>query len=378
MDFTHTDERQMLADMVGRFVREQYDIETRHANAGSDEGFSREHWGQLAELGVIGALFDESVGGFGGAGFDIAVVFEQLGSGLVVEPFLANLLAGTALATAGGHESSLEEMMAGACLLAFAHGEPTSRYCLSQVDTIAEETASGYRLNGNKAVVISGDTADKLVVSARSGGADGDGDAAAAISLFLVPADVEGVHIRSYPTVDGYRAAEIALKDVDVPADALIGEEGGALPIIEQVNAAGILAVSAEALGAINVGIDMTLEYLKTRKQFGVPIGQFQALQHRMADMMTEREQIRSALINAAGHLTSDAAERDWHMSALKNLVGRSGRKIAEECIQMHGGIAMTWEYAVGHYSKRIIMIDHLFGDEDHHLRQIIKLGSAA
>jgi len=373
MDFTHTDERQMLADMVGRFVRDQYDIETRHANAASDEGFSREHWGQLAELGVIGALFSEDVGGFGGAGFDIAVVFEQLGSGLVVEPFLANLLAGTALAASNSHADTLEELMAGSTLLAWAHGEPASRYSLNQVETTAEKSGSEFRLNGNKAVVISGDTADKLVVSART---SGDSDAPEGISLFLIPADAEGVHVRGYPTVDGYRAAEIALKDVVVPAEALIGEEGQALAIIEQVNAAGTLAVSAEALGAINVGIDMTLEYLKTRKQFGVPIGKFQALQHRMADMMTEREQIRSALINAAGHLHS--SERNWNVSALKNLVGRAGRNIAEECIQMHGGIAMTWEYAVGHYSKRIIMIDHLFGDEDHHLRRIIKLGAAA
>lgn len=375
MDFTHTEERQMLADMVGRFVRDQYDIETRHANAQSEDGFSRQCWEQLAELGVVGALFSEASGGFGGSGFDIAVVFEQLGGGLVVEPFLANLLAGTALAASGSHDGALEEAIAGGSLLAWAHGEPGSRYSLSHVETMAERTGSGFRLNGNKAVVISGDTADQLVVSARTGGGDGGIDDADGISLFLIPADTDGVHIRSYPTVDGYRAAEIALKDVDISADSLIGKEGQALATIEQVNAAGILAVSAEALGAINVDIDMTLEYLKTRKQFGVPIGKFQALQHRMADMMTEREQIRSALINAAGHMTSQ--ERDWHMSALKNLIGRAGRKIAEECIQMHGGIAMTWEYAAGHYSKRIIMIDHMFGDEDHHLQQIIKLGAA-
>ncbi|NKB53874.1 MAG: pimeloyl-CoA dehydrogenase small subunit [Rhizobiaceae bacterium] len=373
MDFSHTEERQMLADMVGRFVRDEYDIETRHANARSDDGFSRAHWSQLAELGLIGALFPESCGGFGGTGFDISVVFEQLGGGLVVEPFLANLLAGTALAASGTHSDVLDEVMAGNCLLAYAHGEPASRYSLSQVETVAQKSGSGYRLNGNKAVVISGDTANKLVVSARTAGGN---DATDGISLFLVPADADGIHIRSYPTIDGYRAAEIALKDVEVPADSLIGVEGQAIALIEQVNAAGTLAVSAEALGAIDVGIEMTLDYLKTRKQFGVPIGKFQALQHRMADMMTEREQIRSALINAAGNLQSD--QRDWHMSALKNLIGRAGRSIAEECIQMHGGIAMTFEYAVGHYAKRVVMIDHMFGDEDHHLQRIIKLGAIA
>ena len=375
MDFTQTEERQMLADMVGRFVRDQYDIDTRHANAKAEHGYSPEHWEQLAELGVIGALFAEEVGGFGGAGFDIIIVFEELGRGLVVEPFLATLLAGTALAASGSHSDQLETVMAGGGQLALAHGEPASRYTLSHVETKAEKTNDGYRMNGNKAVVISGGSAESLVVSARTTGETDDRDD---ISLFLVPADADGVHVRSYGTVDGYQAAEVVLKDVDVPADTLVGVEGQGLAALEQANAAGILAVSAEALGAIEVALDLTLDYLKTRKQFGVPIGKFQALQHRMADMMIEREQIRSALINAAGHLNSDAAERDWHMSALKNLVGRSGRKIAEESIQMHGGIAMTWEYAVGHFVKRIIMIDHLFGDEDHHLQQIVDSGAGA
>lgn len=374
MDFNHTDDRRMLADMAGRFVREQYPIETRHEVAKSDEGFSREVWAQMAELGLIGALFPEDAGGFGGAGFDISVVFEELGRGLVVEPFLANLLAGTALTGANESQKSIiENVVGGEALLAFAHGEPASRYTLSHVDTTATKSGDGYVLNGNKAVVISGDTADHLVVSART---SGSADDETGISLFLVPADADGIHRRGYPTIDGYRAAEITLKDVAVSADALVGKEGDALATIGKVHAMGTLAVSAEALGAIEVAIDLTLDYLKTRKQFGVPIGKFQALQHRMADMMTEREQIRSALINAAGHMEAD--ERDWHISALKNLVGRSGRKIAEEAIQMHGGIAMTWEYAAGHYSKRIIMIDHLFGDEDHHLAQIIKMGKAA
>lgn len=378
MDFSHTEERQMLADMVGRFVRDQYDIDTRHANVKLEQGYSPEHWQQLAELGVVGALFDENVGGFGGAGFDIAVVFEELGRGLVVEPFLATLLAGTALAAAGSHGDQIEAAISGETQLALAHGEPASRYTLSHVETRAEKAGDGYRLNGNKAVVISGGSADALVVSART---SGNGDDTDGISLFLVPANADGVHVRSYGTVDGYQAAEIALQDVDVSADALIGGEGRGegqgLAALEAANAAGILAVSAEALGAIEVAIDMTLEYLKTRKQFGVPIGKFQALQHRMADMMIEREQIRSAVINAAGHMASAPAERDWNMSALKNLIGRSGRKIAEESIQMHGGIAMTWEYAVGHFAKRIIMIDHLFGDEDHHLQRIVSGGPA-
>jgi len=369
MDFNHSDDRRMLADMAGRLIREQYPIETRHEAAKSEDGFSRQMWKQAAELGLIGALFTEQAGGFGGAGFDIAVVFEELGRGLVVEPFLANLVAGAALADGNDSQRAvIESAVAGEALLAFAHGEPASRYTLSHVETTATRSGKDYLLNGNKAVVISGDTADYLVVSARTGGdiADPHG-----ISLFLVPAQASGVHVRGYGTVDGYRAAEIALKDVSVADNALIGKEGEAYPALDTATAMGTLAVSAEALGAIEVCIDMTLEYLKTRKQFGVPIGKFQALQHRMADMMTEREQIRSAVVNAAGNMNS--ADRNWHVSALKNLIGRAGRMIAEEAIQMHGGIAMTWEYADGHYAKRVIMNDHLNGDQDHHLGQINK-----
>ncbi|MEL6783962.1 MAG: acyl-CoA dehydrogenase family protein [Pseudomonadota bacterium] len=370
MDFNHTETRQMLADMAGRFVREQYPIETRHQHAASDAGYSAETWAAMAELGLIGALFPEDAGGFGGEGFDIAVVFEELGRGLVVEPFLATLMAGSVLAKVGGQESIVEEMIGGATTVALAYGEPAGRYDTAHVETTAEKSGDGYVLNGNKAVVVSGDTADQIVVSARTSGQKTD---ASGISLFLVSAKNEGIHVRGNGTIDGYRSAEIALKDAH---GTLIGEEGQGHAFIEHAIARGTLAVCAEALGAIEVAIDMTLDYLKTRKQFGVPIGKFQALQHRMADMMTEREQIRSALINAAGHLDGD--ERDWHLSALKNLVGRSGRHIAEETIQMHGGIAMTWEYAVGHYAKRIIMIDHLFGDEDYHLDRIVRLGQQA
>lgn len=373
MNFSHTETRQMLADMAGRFVREQYPIDTRHKNAASDEGYSAETWEAMSELGLIGALFTEEQGGFGGEGFDIAVVFEELGRGLIVEPFLATLMAGSVLARVGGHESLIEEIIGGATTVALAYGEPASRYDNAHVETAVEKSGDAYVLNGNKAVVISGDTAKHLLVSARTAGNKDDADG---ISLFLVPADADGVHVRGNGTIDGYRTAEIALKDVSVPADAMVGEEGQGLALIDHAVAHGALAVSAEALGAIEVCIDMTLDYLKTRKQFGVPIGKFQALQHRMADMMTEREQIRSALINAAGHM--ETPERDWHVSALKNLVGRSGRQIAEEAIQMHGGIAMTWEYAVGHYAKRIIMIDHLFGDEDYHLERIVRLGRQA
>ncbi|EFL89025.1 acyl-CoA dehydrogenase family protein [Ahrensia sp. R2A130] len=369
MNFNHTEERQMLADMAERFVRENLSIDDRHKAASRDDGFSRERFAEMAELGLVGALFSEEAGGFGGTGFDIAVVFEALGKGLVTEPFLPSLLAGTALAKAG-RTDDVEAIASGEALYAFAHGEPSSRYTLEHVSTTAKKAGDGYTLGGNKAVVLGGTTADHLVVSARTSGSVDDADG---ISLFLVDAKSDGVHIRGYSTIDGYPAAEIALKDA---AAELIGDEGLAIETIRAVNSTGALAVSAEALGAIEVCIYMTMDYLKTRTQFGRPIGTFQALQHRMVDMMGEREQIRSAVINAAGHLLGD--QRDWHVSAAKNLIGRSGRMIAEESIQMHGGIAMTWEYAVAHYAKRVIMIDHLFGDVDHHLEQIIKLGRAA
>ncbi len=374
MDFNHTQERQMLADMTGRFVREQYPIEKRHEIAASQEGFSRELWSQMAELGLIGALFPEEAGGFGGTGFDIAVVFEQLGRGLVVEPFLASLLAGTVLSRGNESQKSLlENVISGETILALAHGEPASRYMLSHVETTATKTGEGWQLNGNKAVVINGDTADQLIVSARVNGEMDDTDG---IALFLVPADTDGINRRGTSTVDGYRTAEIALSNVAVGEDAVVGDAGDAYANLQTSYLLGTLAVCAEALGAIEVAIELTLDYMKTRKQFGVPIGKFQALQHRMADMMTEREQIRSAVINAAGNL--DLVDREWYISAAKNLVGRSGRLIAEETIQMHGGIAMTWEYAAGHYAKRIVMIDHMFGDVDHHLERIMKLGRVA
>ena len=365
MDFNHTEERQMLADTVGRFVADKYAIDRRHKIVDMESGYDPDVWAELAELGLIGALFTEEAGGFGGTGFDVMVVFEQLGRGLVVEPFLPNLVAGSVLAKAGRTEL-IEEIIGGGTLAAFAHGEPSSRYDLSDVQTTAKKDEDGYVLNGAKAVVLGGDAADHLVVSARTGGERRD---RSGIALFLVPADA--VERRGYPTADGYRAAEIRLDDVRVPPDALLAEDGFAT--IEDAHRIGTVAVCAEALGAMQVAADMTLDYLKTRKQFGVVIGKFQALAHRMADMLTEIEQARSIVINAAGNLGTE--NQDWHVSAAKNFIGRAGRLVAEESIQLHGGIAMTWEYAVGHYAKRLTMIDAMFGDTDHHLERCMALG---
>ena len=368
MEFGLSEERQMLADTANRFIADRYDITVRHANAALDDGFNRATWGELAELGLIGALLSPDVGGFGGLGEDISVVFEALGRGLVVEPFLATGVLGASpmmLSGSDAQKAMLEDVIAGKTLLALAHGEPDGRYDLARVTTRATKEGDSWRINGRKAVVINGDSADKLVVSARTDGADDD---QSGISLFLVDANAVGVSRRGYGSVDGGRAAEISLANVAVGDDGLIGEAGQAFETIETTQARGIVALCSEAIGAMDVAKETTLEYLKTRRQFGRPIGTFQALQHRMVDMLLEIEQARSAVMLAAGTLEAARNERERNCSAAKNLVGRVGRLVSEETIQMHGGIAMTWEYSLPHFAKRLTMIDHQLGDTDFHL----------
>ncbi|MBI3382251.1 MAG: acyl-CoA dehydrogenase family protein [Aquabacterium sp.] len=378
MNFEHTEDRRMLADTLNRYVAEQYNFETRMAIVASPKGFSTQRWATFAELGVIGALFDEAHGGYGGAGFDIAVVFEALGRGLVVEPFLASaILAGSAVVHAGSDEQQalLADLIDGATVATLAHGEPESHHELARVQTTATRTAEGWVLDGNKAVVPVGDQAQVLIVSARTSGQVNDDQG---ISLFIVPADVAGLSQRGYPTIDGGRAAEVHLKQVKLPAGALLGAEGQGLATLEHAIGRGVLALCAESLGAMEVAKQATIEYLQTRKQFGVPIGSFQALQHRMADLLLEIEQARSAVINAAAALDStDRITRERALSAAKYSIGRIGTLVAEECIQLHGGIGMTWELPLSHYAKRLVMIDHQLGDEDHHLARYIALGQA-
>ena len=374
MNFEHTQERRMLADSLNRFVAEQYRFDQRDAIAQCAHGFSPELWRQFADLGVIGALFRESDGGFGGAGFDIAVVFEALGRGLVVEPFLGAVLAGEAIAAAGtaAQKAVLADLIAGSTIAALAHEEPGSHYELSRVATRAEAGASGWVLNGAKAVVLQGEQADLFVVSARTAGALHDEDG---ISLFLLPAHTPGLLVRACPAIDGGRVAELSLNGVTLGADALLGAPGQALATLERAIGRGVLALCAESLGAMEAAKAATLDYLRTRKQFGVLIGSFQALQHRMADLLLEIEQARSAVINAAAALDADRLTRERALSAAKLSIGRIGAMVAEECIQLHGGIGMTWELPLAHYAKRLVMIDHQLGDEDHHLQRYIALG---
>ncbi|MEM7269074.1 MAG: acyl-CoA dehydrogenase [Pseudomonadota bacterium] len=365
MDFSLSEERQMLADMLGRFVREEYPIDTRHAAAQMDGGFDPEMWERFAELGAIGALLPESAGGFGGAGEDIMVVFEALGRGIVVEPFLATAVLGAGALVGAGQDELIESVIGGATHLALAHTEPGSRYELSRVETKAD----GGKLTGKKVVVLNGGTADKFIVSARASGGVDDQEG---ISLFLVDGRAPGVTIRSYATVEGGQAAEVVLD----------GAEGVELPggfsRLEAVMGVGVLALCSEALGAMEVCKETTLDYLKTRKQFGFPLGFFQALQHRMVEMTIAIEQVRSIVILAAGQMEADRLTREKTLSACKNLTSRVARLVSEETIQMHGGIAMTWEYSAPHYAKRLTMIDHMLGDEDFHLMRFMALSEAA
>jgi len=375
MNFEHTDDRRMLSDSLNRFIAEQYAFDDRDRIARSPEGFSADIWRQFAELGAIGALFRDADGGLGGSGFDIAVVFEALGRGLVVEPLLGSaVLAGEAIAAAGSERQRelLAGLIEGTTIAALAHEEAESFHDLARVETRAERRGDGWILDGTKVAIAQGERAELFVLSARSAG---EVDDEAGISLFLIPASTPGLTLRGCPAIDGGRVAELRLDQVKLGADALLGGEGSGHATLERAIGRGVLALCAEALGAMDSAKTATLDYLRTRKQFGVPIGSFQALQHRMADLLLEIEQARSAVINAAAALDADRLTRERALSAAKVSIGRIGTRVAEECIQLHGGIGMTWELPLAHYAKRLVMIDHQLGDEDHHLQRYISLG---
>lgn len=374
MDFNHTDDRRMLADTLHRFIADTATPLQRAEAAKNVPGYDAERWTRFAELGAIGALFTPGQGGFGGTGFDVAVVFDAIGRGLVAEPFLSALMTGRALASAG-RDADVEAIIAGTQVVAFAHQETNAGYDLPYVATTAERTGDGWVISGAKTVIRDAEGAAALLVSARTAGAIDDTDG---VSLFLVPADATGLSINGYPCVDGGRAAEVRLDRVSLPATALIGGEGAGGALVADAIAAGIVALCGEALGAMEIVRDATLEYLRTRVQFGEPIGRNQALQHRMASMLLEIEQARSAVINAAAALDGPTEARERTLSAAKYTIGKTGTFVAEEAIQLHGGIGMTWELAMTHFAKRLLMIDHQLGDEDHHLARYIALGRAA
>lgn len=370
MDFNYSDEQQMLQDSVQKFVYSQYDFDTRRKIIESDKGFSDENWSLFAELGWLTVPFKEEDGGFGGKAVDLMVVMEEFGKGMVVEPFVPTaVLAGgliSELGSTGQKAAMLSSIMEGGLQLAVAYAERDSRWNLASVATKAVPGGDSYILNGDKVVVLNAPAADKLLVIARTSGDQLDRDG---ISAFIVDAGAAGVSLRSYTTVDGHQAAEVHLRDVSVGADALLGSEGQALAALEKAVDMATLAVSAEAVGAMDCLLKKTVEYAKTRKQFGVAIGTFQALQHRMSEMFIECQLARSVVIMAAMKLDSAAsdAEKAKAVSAAKSRVGRALRKVGQEAVQIHGGIAVTDELDVGHYFKRVTAIENLFGNTDHH-----------
>ncbi|SDF22700.1 acyl-CoA dehydrogenase family protein [Limimaricola pyoseonensis] len=374
MNFQLTEERQMLQDGLRRFLADA--VTPQALKAAEETGSSPEIWAGLAEMGVAGALFTEEQGGFGGMGFDLMTVFEELGRAGATEPLLEILLAGGLIAELGdaAQQALVEQAAEGGLQLALAHGEPASRFDLERVETRAVKAGEAWTLSGRKSVVVNGAQADRIVVSARTAGEVGDRDG---ISLFLLPKGTAGVEIRDYPLSQGGRAAELVLENVELPADALLGEEGRALDAIETAQARGTAALCADALGAMETARALTGDYLKTRKQFGQPIGKFQALQHRAAEMLIEIEQARSAVINLCGHLEADRATREIHVSATKHLVGKAARLVAEESIQMHGGIGVTEEYDLGRFARRLSMLDQRFGDATYHLGRFVRLKAA-
>ncbi|MCC5859436.1 MAG: acyl-CoA dehydrogenase family protein [Ectothiorhodospiraceae bacterium] len=372
MDFSLTDEQRMLQDTVERLVADQYGFEQRREYMKKPEGFDSTLWGQMADLGLLGVPFSEDVGGFGGGAVETMLVMEAFGKGLVLEPYVASVLtAGTLIAETGSEAQQaemLEPLISGELRLAFAHTEPGNRYEETRVATRAEKRDNGYVLTGRKIAVLHGDSAHRLIVTARTAG---DEDDAEGLSLFLVDAGADGLEVSGYPTNDGLRAANLELDGVQLPADALIGKEGQAAELIGLTLDRGAFAVCAEAVGAMSRACDITLEYIKQRKQFGVPIGTFQSIQHRMVEMRIALEQARSATMKAAARLQDGTPEeRRKAVSAAKVQVGDGGRFISEWGIQLHGGIGMTAEYHLPHYAKRLVMIDHQFGDVEHHLNR--------
>lgn len=376
MDFRLNEEQQMLQDTVARLVRGEYSFEKRLKYSESDLGFSADFWRQLGELGLTAVPFPEELGGFGGSGVEVQSVMTELGRGLCIEPYLQSVILGGGLIAQAGNSEQQEQWLGGIASgevrAAVGLQEPQSFYNLNDVETRAEKSGDGYVLNGRKAVVIGGHCADVLVVSART---SGDSRDSAGISLFLVRPDAEGLETRTYPTIDGSKGCDLFLNNVKLGSDALLGEEGKAANVIEYQTGRAISALCGEAVGVMEVACDLTLDYLKQRKQFGVPIGRFQVLQHRMVDMMSELEQARSMAILAASVADQPQSdERRRILAAAKNVIGRSGQFISEQGIQSHGGIGMTWEYNFAHYAKRLVMINHQLGDDDFHLEAYTSL----
>jgi alkylation response protein AidB-like acyl-CoA dehydrogenase len=375
MDFSFTEEQTLLRNSVQKFVQSAYDFDTRRGIIGSETGWREAYWQQFAELGLLGASIPEDFGGLGGNAIDTMVVMEEFGRGLVVEPYLGTVVIGAGLLAHAGSNAQKEELLpqiaGGELVTALAYAEPQGRFNLADLTTTAKLSGSDYVLNGYKAVVIGAHWAHKLIVSARTSGGQRD---TGGVSLFLVDTKAPGVSLRQYPTVDGLRAAEVTLENVKVPASNVIGPVDGGLPYLEMIADRAIAALSAEAIGGIKVLNDLTVDYCKTRKQFGVPIGKFQALQHRMVDMFIAYEQSVSITYMVTLKLDESPVERAKAASAAKVQIGKAGRYVGQQAVQLHGGMGMTDEVKVGHYFKRLTMIDSQFGNVDFHLKRYASL----
>ena len=370
MDFELSEEQQLLRHSCERYFADHYQFESRQRYAHEPRGWSLIVWKQYADLGLLGLPFAEEYGGSAGGPVETMIVMEQIGRALVLEPYLATVVLGGGLVRLGGSEAMrsnlIPKIAAGELSLSFAHSERQARYDLADVATTARRDAAGFVLDGAKTLVPHGDTAEKFIVSARLAGAQTDRNG---LALFLIDATAPGMSVRGYPTVDGLRAAEVTLSNVRADAAAAIGEPGAAFPLIERIADNAIAALCAEAVGAMAAMHETTVDYMKTRKQFGVTIGSFQVLQHRAADMLIAVEQARSmAMLATMMAAEDDVRERRAAISAAKVQIGRSGRFVGQQAIQIHGGIGMTMETKVGHYFKRVTTIDATFGDADYHL----------
>ena len=372
MDFSHNEIQTMLADSVGKFIDNEYDFDTRQSYAESDLGYSADVWSTFAELGWTAVPFSEEDGGFGGGPVDVMVLMQSLAPGLIVEPYLANvILAGGVLrrvASTGQKERWLQAIIGGELQATLAFHEPQARYDLASVSTTATEDGDDWVLNGAKGLVPNGGTADLVIIPARTSGDTVDEDG---ITLFAVDANAAGISRSSYATVDGLRAAEISLDNVRTEANTVLGEPGQGFAALDATVDDATLAVCAEAVGIMQVLKDKTVEYAKNRKQFGVPIGSFQELQHRMVDMLMACEQAQSLLMWAVMKRATEGDDSKRAVSSIKYLIGTEGNKLGQDAVQIHGGMGVTWDLDVAHYFKRLTAIGTLFGNADWHLDEL-------
>ena len=375
MDFTFNEEQTLIQDQVDQFIQKEYDWETRQSLSNSDLGFGDDNWQKFAELGWLGISTSEECGGFGGSAIESMLIMEAFGKGLVVEPFLETIIMCGGLLDEHGTDqqksSILESAIEGKMHLAMAYAEPQSRFNLSDVVTEAKEEGDSFVLNGYKSVVMNGPSANKLIVSARTSGAQLDENG---ITLFLIDGDAEGLNKTNYKTVDGRRASDLTIENVKVTKDNIIGQINDGFTLLDSSIDRAILAISAEAVGAMEVLYKTTVEYTKTREQFGTSIGKFQVLQHRMVDMFMEYEQCKSLLYMATMKQEEGSIDSKKAISGLKYQVGKAGKFIGQQAVQLHGGMGVTNELNVGHYFKRLTTIGTIFGNTDYHLKKYSSL----